>query len=58
MVSSFEIIVLDSKKSKEINLYSDYTEHKLKCLILQLQYFCSAELGFGLNAHHWKVHHM
>ena len=30
MVSSFGITVLDSRKSKEIDLYSDYTKNKLQ----------------------------
>ena len=30
MVCSFEIIALDSRKSKILNLYSDYTENKLQ----------------------------
>ena len=30
MVSSFGITALDSRKSKEINLYSDYTENILQ----------------------------
>ena len=29
---SFEIIALDSRKSKMIDLYSDYTENKLQAL--------------------------
>ena len=32
VVSSFGIIVLDSRKSKKIDLYSDYTENKLQAL--------------------------
>ena len=32
MVSSFGITVLDSRESKEINLYSDYTKNKLQVL--------------------------
>ena len=34
MVSSFGITVLESKKSKEIDLYSDYTKNKLQALAL------------------------
>ena len=30
MVSSFGITVLDSRESKEIDLYSDYTKNKLR----------------------------
>ena len=32
MVSGFGIITLDSRKSKIIDLYSDYTENKLQVL--------------------------
>ena len=32
VVCSFEIIALDSRKSKIIDLYSDYTENKLQTL--------------------------
>ena len=32
VVSSFGIIALDSRKSKIIDLYSDYTENKLQVL--------------------------
>ena len=34
MVSSFGITALESKKSKESDLYSDYTKSKLQVLIL------------------------
>ena len=34
MVSSFGITVLESRKSKEIDLYSDYTKNKLQALTL------------------------
>ena len=34
MVSSFGITVLESRKSKEIDLYSDYAKSKLQVLIL------------------------
>ena len=32
VVSSFGIIALDGRKSKDIDLYSDYTENKLQTL--------------------------
>ena len=32
VVSSFGIIALESRKNKEINLYSDYTKNKLQTL--------------------------
>ena len=34
MVSSFGITVLESRKSKEIDLYSNYTKNKLQALTL------------------------
>ena len=34
MVSSFGITVLESRKNKEIDLYSDYTKNKLQELTL------------------------
>ena len=34
MVSSFGITALESRKSKEIDLYSDYTKSKLQALTL------------------------
>ena len=51
MVSGFEIIVLDNK-NKEINLYSDYTEHQLQALAFAaITSICIIyELGFGLKS--------
>ena len=41
MVSSFGIIVLDSKKNKDINLYNDYIENKLVFEFVATEYnFC------------------
>ena len=34
MVSSFGITVLESRKNKKIDLYSDYTKNKLQALTL------------------------
>ena len=42
MVSGFRITALDSRKSKEIDVYSDYTENKLQALAF------SAITSFGL----------
>jgi len=36
MVSSFEVIVIESRKSKEIDLYSNYRKNKLQELSFAL----------------------
>ena len=55
MVSSFGIAVLESRKSKEINLYSDYTENKPQALTL------AAKMSVWISLQSWhlaySVHH-
>ena len=55
MVSSFGIIALESRKSKEIDLYNDYTKNKLQALTL------SAITSVWISLQSWNlaysVHH-
>ena len=56
MVSSFGITAQESRKSKEIDLYSDYTKNKLQVLTLAaINSICISctKLGFGLQCSPW-----
>ena len=52
MVGSFGITVLESRKSKKIDLYSDYTKNKLQALTLAATTSVWM-LGFGLQCSPW-----
>ena len=59
VVCSFEIIALDSWKSKIIDLYSDYTENKLQALTLAVITFVLISLqrcNLALNVYHGSAH--
>ena len=49
LMSSSGIIALDSRKSKEINLYSDYTENKLQALTF------AAITSIWISLHSWDL---
>ena len=49
VVSSFGIISLDSRKSKKIDLYSDYTENKLQALTF------AAITSVCISVQHWNL---
>ena len=63
MVSSFGITAIESRKSKEINLYSDYTKIKLQAFTvvaitsirISLQHWDLAYTAFTLAAGHGMV---
>ena len=59
MVCSFEIIALASKKSKIIDLYSDYTENKLQALtfaVITTVWISIQHCNLAFNVHHGSVH--
>ena len=59
MVSSFEIITLDSRKSKIIDLYSDYTENKLQALtfaVITSIWISLQHCNLAYIVHHESVH--
>ena len=49
VVSSFGIIVIDSRKSKIIDLYSDYTDNKLQVLTF------AATTSVWIGVQHWNL---
>ena len=56
VVCSFEIIVLDSRKSKIIDLYSNYTENKLQALtfaVITSVWISLTMLQFGFKCSPW-----
>ena len=57
MVSSFGIIVLESRENKEIDLYSDYTKNKLQALTFAANtsiWISLQSWDFAYNVHHSK----
>ena len=49
MVNSFGIIALDSRKSKKIDLYSDYTKNQLQALTF------AAITSVCISLQHWNL---
>ena len=61
MVCSFEIIALDSRKSKIINLYSDYTENKLQTLtfaVITSVWISLKHCNLAYNVHYGAAHQL
>ena len=59
MVCSFEIIVLASRRSKIIDLYSDYTENKLQALtfaVITSVWISLQRCNLAYNVRHESVH--
>ena len=59
MVSSFGITTLDSRKSKEINLYSDYAKNKLQTLTftaITSVWISPQSWDLAYNVHHGLAH--
>ena len=55
MVGSYGITVLESKKSMEIDLYSDYTKNKLQALTLAAitsTWICLQSWDLAYSVHH------
>ena len=55
MKSSFGITALDSRKSKEINLYSDYTKNKLQAFtfaVITSIWISLQSWDLAYNVHH------
>ena len=50
VVCSFGIIAIDSRKSKVIDLYSDYTENKLQALT-----FAAISTSIWISLHHCNL---
>ena len=59
MVCGFEIIALASRKSKIIDLHSNYTENKLQALafaVITSVWVCLQRCNLAYNYHHGSVH--
>ena len=59
MVCSNENIALDSRKSKIIDLYSDYTENKLQALtfaVITSVWISLQRCNLAHNVHHGSAH--